>query len=129
MQAELRGNQKENDLEIQGDQMVALLGAEATGPAGMKARSVRGLAGREREHSGLEEPSHRQPNPRGSSHPSARHTAAQMSFSTGTVSRGAAGNPTLMGSLSLSTGRAVTFCVIIVLACSLMRWQAFRRMG
>lgn len=66
-QARRGGNQKENDLEIQGDQMVALLGAEAAGLGGMKARSVLGLTDqvrrgtqRESEHSGLEEPSHRQ---------------------------------------------------------------------
>lgn len=47
-QAELRGNQKENDLEIQGDQMVALLGAEAAGLGGMKAWSVLGLTGQVR---------------------------------------------------------------------------------
>lgn len=64
--AELRGNQKTNDLEIQGDQMVALLGVKAPGLGGMNAWSVLGLTGqvkrdtlREREHSGLEEPSHR----------------------------------------------------------------------
>lgn len=39
-QTELRGNQKESDLEIQGDQMVALLGVEAAGLGEMKARSV-----------------------------------------------------------------------------------------
>lgn len=64
--AELRGNQKKNDLEIQGDQMVALLGVKAPGLGGMNAWSVLGLTGQvkrdtlwEREHSGLEEPSHR----------------------------------------------------------------------
>lgn len=46
--AELRGNQKENDLEIQGDQMVALLGAEAAGLKRMKAWSVLGLTGQVR---------------------------------------------------------------------------------
>lgn len=77
-EAELRGNQKENDLEIQGDQMVALLGVEAPGLGGMKGWSVLGLTGQvrrdtqwEREHSGLEEPSRRQPNPLGSPHPPA----------------------------------------------------------
>lgn len=61
----LRGNQKMNDLEIQGDQMVALLGVKAPGLGGMNAWSVLGLTGQvkrdtpqEREHSGLEEPSH-----------------------------------------------------------------------
>lgn len=64
--AKLRGNQKKNDLEIQGDQMLALLGVKAPGLGGMNAWSVLGLTGqvkrdtlREREHSGLEEPSHR----------------------------------------------------------------------
>lgn len=64
--AELRGNQKKNDLEIQGDQMLALLGVKAPRLDGMNAWSVLGLTGqvkrdtlREREHSGLEEPSHR----------------------------------------------------------------------
>lgn len=64
--AELRGNQKTNDLEIQGDQMLALLGVKAPGLGGMNAWSVLGLTGqvkrdtlRQREHSGLEEPSHR----------------------------------------------------------------------
>lgn len=35
-----RENQTETDLEIQGDQMVALLVVEAVGIVGMKARSV-----------------------------------------------------------------------------------------
>lgn len=35
--AELRGNQKTNDLEIQGDQMLALLGVKAPGLGGMNA--------------------------------------------------------------------------------------------
>ncbi len=47
-QAKLRGNQKENDLEIQGDQMVALLGAAAAGLGAMKAWSVLGLTGQVR---------------------------------------------------------------------------------
>lgn len=47
-EAKLRGNQKENDLEIQGDQMVALLGVQAPGLGGMKARSVLGLTGQVR---------------------------------------------------------------------------------
>lgn len=58
--AKLRGNQKTNDLEIQGDQMVALLGVKAPGLGGMNARSVLGFTGhvkrdtlRDREHSGL----------------------------------------------------------------------------
>lgn len=72
IEAVLKGNQKENDSEIQEDQMVALLGVKAPGLGGMKAGFVLGLTGqvrrdakREREHSGLEEPSHHQLNPRG----------------------------------------------------------------
>lgn len=49
-QTELRGNQKENDLEIQGDQMVALLGPEAAGLGGMKACSVLVLTGQVRRN-------------------------------------------------------------------------------
>lgn len=48
MLADLRENQKENDLEIQGDQMVTLLRAEDTGLAGIKAWSVLGLTGQAR---------------------------------------------------------------------------------
>lgn len=43
--AELRRNQKTNDLEIQGDQMVALLGVKDPGLGGMNAWSVLGLIG------------------------------------------------------------------------------------
>lgn len=69
-----------------------------------------------REHSGLEEPSHRQPNPQRSSHSSAlayRCTNVLLnrySEQRGSgVGVGVARNPTLMGSVSLSEGRAVTF--------------------
>lgn len=39
-QAEFKRNQMESNLEIQGDQMAALLVAEANGSVGMKASSV-----------------------------------------------------------------------------------------
>lgn len=47
--AELKGIRKENDLEIQGDQMLALLGARAAGLGVMKAWSVLGPTGQVRQ--------------------------------------------------------------------------------
>lgn len=135
-EAELRGNQMENDLEIQGDQMVALLGVEAPGLGGMKAWSVLGLTGqvrrdtqRKREHSGLEEHSHRQPNPRGSFHPpaSAYHCNNLSSNSYSEQGDSQVTQRWWDHSESLQAGRS--FHVIIVLTRSLQRWQAFKWMA
>lgn len=103
----LAGNQQESDLEIQGDQMEASLAGRAPGLGTMKACSVLrlpGLTGRVRwgGAGGRWDPKELhtiQPTLRGVL-PQSR-LSQQVQWRGGV---GAPGNPTLMGSVSLSIG-------------------------